>query len=45
VTFAVREGLRVGRLVFIGAPADPLTWVEPSPWGRKLEMHGLDVSD
>jgi len=26
--FAMREGLAVGRLVFIGPPADPLTWVD-----------------
>ena len=26
--FAMREGLDVGRLVFIGPPADPLTWVD-----------------
>ena len=36
VTFAVREGLRVERLVFIGAPADPLTWVER--FGRRLGL-------
>ncbi|HEU0108326.1 MAG TPA: alpha/beta fold hydrolase [Vicinamibacteria bacterium] len=35
-TFAVREGLRVERLVFIGAPADPLTWVER--FGRRLGL-------
>ena len=28
VTFAMREGLRVRRLAFIGPPADPLTWVD-----------------
>jgi pimeloyl-ACP methyl ester carboxylesterase len=26
--FAMREGLAVGRLVFIGPPADPLVWVD-----------------
>jgi pimeloyl-ACP methyl ester carboxylesterase len=26
--FAMREGLGIGRLVFVGAPADPLMWVE-----------------
>jgi len=36
VTFAVREGLGVERLVFIGAPADPLTWVER--FGRRLGL-------
>ncbi len=36
VTFAVREGLHVERLVFIGAPADPLTWVER--FGRRLGL-------
>jgi pimeloyl-ACP methyl ester carboxylesterase len=36
VTFAVRESLRVERLVFIGAPADPLTWVER--FGRRLGL-------
>jgi pimeloyl-ACP methyl ester carboxylesterase len=35
-TFAVREGLQVERLVFIGAPADPLTWVER--FGRRLGL-------
>ena len=28
VAFAMREGLRVRRLAFIGPPADPLTWVD-----------------
>ncbi len=28
VAFAMREGLRVDRLVFVGAPADPLDWVQ-----------------
>ena len=27
VTFAMREGLAVGRAAFVGPPADPLTWV------------------
>ncbi len=36
VTFAVREGLRVERLVFIGAPSNPLTWVER--FGRRLGL-------
>ena len=36
VTFAVREGLGVERLVFVGAPADPLTWVER--FGRRLGL-------
>jgi pimeloyl-ACP methyl ester carboxylesterase len=28
VTFAMREGLTVGRAAFIGPPADPLVWVD-----------------
>ena len=36
VTFALREGLHVERLVFIGAPADPFTWVER--FGRRLGL-------
>jgi pimeloyl-ACP methyl ester carboxylesterase len=28
VAFAMREGLRVGRLAFVGPPANPLTWVD-----------------
>jgi pimeloyl-ACP methyl ester carboxylesterase len=28
VTFAMREGLSVGRAAFIGPPADPLVWVD-----------------
>jgi pimeloyl-ACP methyl ester carboxylesterase len=39
VTFAIREGLPVGRAVFIGPPANPLTWV--ALFGRQL---GLDPS-
>jgi pimeloyl-ACP methyl ester carboxylesterase len=38
VTFAIREGLRVERLAFVGPPADPLTWV--ARFGRQL---GLDA--
>jgi pimeloyl-ACP methyl ester carboxylesterase len=36
--FAIREGLRVERLAFVGPPADPLTWV--ARFGRQL---GLDA--
>jgi pimeloyl-ACP methyl ester carboxylesterase len=39
VTFAMREGLRVERLAFVGPPADPLTWV--ARFGRQL---GLDAA-
>ena len=39
VTFAIREGLRVERLAFVGPPADPLTWV--ARFGRQL---GLDAT-
>jgi pimeloyl-ACP methyl ester carboxylesterase len=35
-TFAVREGLRVERLAFVGPPADPLTWV--ARFGRQLGL-------
>jgi predicted alpha/beta hydrolase family esterase len=36
VTFAIREGLRVERLAFVGPPADPLTWV--ARFGRQLGL-------
>jgi pimeloyl-ACP methyl ester carboxylesterase len=36
VTFAMREGLRVERLAFVGPPADPLTWV--ARFGRQLGL-------
>jgi pimeloyl-ACP methyl ester carboxylesterase len=36
VAFAWREGLPVGRLAFIGPPADPLTWV--ARFGRQLGL-------
>jgi pimeloyl-ACP methyl ester carboxylesterase len=39
VTFAIREGLPVQRLAFVGPPADPLTWV--ARFGRQL---GLDAA-
>jgi len=35
-TFAVREGLAVERLAFVGPPADPLTWV--ARFGRQLGL-------
>jgi pimeloyl-ACP methyl ester carboxylesterase len=36
VTFAMREGLQVARLAFVGPPADPLTWV--ARFGRQLGL-------
>jgi pimeloyl-ACP methyl ester carboxylesterase len=39
VTFAMREGLSVDRLAFVGPPADPLVWV--ALFARRL---GLGVS-
>jgi hypothetical protein len=36
VAFAMREGLAVGRLAFIGPPADPLTWV--AAFARRLGL-------
>ena len=36
VTFAIREGLPVERLAFVGPPADPLTWV--ARFGRQLGL-------
>jgi pimeloyl-ACP methyl ester carboxylesterase len=36
VTFAMREGLTVGRAAFIGPPADPLVWVDT--FARKLGL-------
>jgi hypothetical protein len=36
VTFAIREGLRVDRLAFVGPPANPLTWV--ARFGRQLGL-------
>jgi pimeloyl-ACP methyl ester carboxylesterase len=39
VVYAIREGLRVERLAFIGPPADPLVWVDA--FARRL---GLSTS-
>ena len=36
VAFAIREGLRVDRLAFVGPPANPLTWV--ARFGRQLGL-------
>lgn len=40
VTFAMREGLAVGRAAFVGPPADPLAWV--ALFARQLGL-GPDV--
>jgi pimeloyl-ACP methyl ester carboxylesterase len=42
-TFAVREGLPVQRLAFIGAPADPLTWV--ARFGRQLGLSAAVMAE
>ena len=43
VVFAMREGLRVGRVAFVGAPADPLEWVET--FGRRLRLDGRVMAE